>query len=221
MSNMMYLKNTRGFTLIEVMIASTIGAFISLVAVATLKSVIVSNEMVDQNIESSSEIRFAANMIQKDLVNFYNTPDINNTEFIGTIEELDSYRTPIITFYVINRTKARPAQPEGDIYEVEYYLKQSGEESGLIRRMLPNPDPNMTTLGIESVIAENINSFEVSYYDGQEWYDDWPQDIGTLPQLIEVVIEAKQTGKGLPIVEFFVVNFARNIGVTSDQASSG
>jgi type II secretion system protein J len=214
----MYLDNKRGFTLIEVMIASTIGAFISLVAVATLKSVILRNEMVDQNIESSSEIRFAANMIQKDLVNFYNTEDINDTKFIGTLEELSDYDTPVITFFALNRTKARASQPECDIYEVEYYLEKDENQSALIRRVLPNPDPNMETLGILTTIAENVESFEIGYYDGEEWYDEWTEDMGSLPQLIEVLITAASPGKGLPTVEFFVTNFSRNItAITSES----
>ena len=57
-----YSKKT-GFTLVEVMVASTIGAFISLVAVGTLKAVISSNEQVDININTASEVRFAANII--------------------------------------------------------------------------------------------------------------------------------------------------------------
>ncbi len=215
----MYLKNKTGFTLIEVMIASTIGAFISLVAVGTLKAVIFSNDMVGQNIESSSEIRFAANLIEKDLINFYNPANFTDTLMVGSYEELAEYNTALITFYTVNRTKARYDQPESDIYEVEYYLEKKGDESALVRRFRPNPDPNMETLGIQTTIAENIESFEIGYYDGETWYVDWPEDMTTAPHLVEVAIVATPLGKGLPVTESFLVNFTRNVVGASTSTS--
>jgi type II secretion system protein J len=217
----MYLNNKTGFTLIEVMIASTIGAFISLVAVGTLKAVIYSNDMVGQNIESSSEIRFAANIIERDLINFYNPANFADTLMVGSYEELAEYNTALITFYTLNRTKARYDQPECDIYEVEYYLERKGDESALIRRVRPNPDPNIETLGIQTTIAEKVESFEIGYYDGENWYADWPDDMTTAPHLVEVAIVATPQGKGLPITESFLVNFSHNIvGTTSSTSTS-
>src|SRR4030042_1164668 len=122
------------------MVASTIGAFISLVAVGTLKAVIASNELVDQNINAAAEVRFASNLIERDLINMYRDQTIENTKCIGTIEDLAEYSTSILTFYSINRTKARAYEPEGDIYEVEYYLLKEETSSALMRRLWPNPN---------------------------------------------------------------------------------
>jgi general secretion pathway protein J len=219
----MYLKNKTGFTLIEVMVASTIGAFISLVAVGTLKAVISSNAMVEENIEIASEMRFAANLIERDLINFYHPANFSDTELIGTYEELAEYNTAIITFYSLNRTKARYSQPEGDMYEVEYYLEKNEDESALIRRVRSNPDPNVATLGIQTIIAENVERFDISYYDGENWYADWPEDMTDFPHLVEVYIEAAPSDKGKPIIETLLVNLMRSVtnsGISSGSSSS-
>ena len=128
-----------GFTLVEVIIASTIGAFISLVAVGTLKAVISSNVLLDNNVNAASEVTFASNLIEKDLINIYRDDAIENMKLIGTVEDLADYSTSVITFYTVNRTKARYDQPEGDIYEVEYYLVKNEDSSSLMRRLWPNP----------------------------------------------------------------------------------
>jgi type II secretion system protein J len=211
----MYSKK-EGFTLVEVMVASTIGAFISLVAVGTLKAVITSNEQVDININAASEVRFASNIIARDLVNIYRDENIENTQLIGTIEESAEYSTSNLIFYTNNRTKARASEPEGDIYEVEYYLIKNEETSLLMRRIWPNPNEEFEPGGILTTISENIDLFEVRYFDGEEWYAEWPEDMETLPDMIEVNIVAKPQSRGIPIMESFIVNLARSVASTAE-----
>ena len=211
----MYSKKT-GFTLVEVMVASTIGAFISLVAVGTLKAVITSNEQVDININAASEVRFASNTIARDLVNIYRDENIENTKLIGTIEYQTDYSTSNIIFYTYNRTKARASEPEGDIYEVEYYLLKNEETSSLMRRIWPNPNDEFEPAGILTTIAENIDLFEIRYFDGEDWYDEWPEDMEALPDMIEVNMASYLQSRGIPIIESFIVNLARSVASTTE-----
>jgi type II secretion system protein J len=204
-----------------------------MVAVGALRAIIASAEMVDRNINAAAEVRFAANTIARDLQNFYNDDDIENTKFIGTVEPLerDSY-TSYLVFYTIGRTKARIDQPEGDLYEVEYYLMQQGETMVLMRRLWPNPSKELEPGGILTIIAEDIAAFEVQYFDGEEWSDEWPEEMQALPDLVVVSIAAKQSGRSNPPVESIIVNLARSESadvsildssgtITGGQESSG
>ncbi len=207
------LSKRTGFTLVEVLVASTIGVFIAMVAVGALRAIIASGEMVDGNINAAAEVRFAANMIARDLQNFYNDDDIDNTKFIGTIEPLenDSY-TSYLIFYTLGRTKARFDQPEGDLYEVEYYLMQEEENSSLMRRLWPNPSKEYEELeprGILTVIAEDIAAFEVQYFDGEEWSEEWPEEMQSLPDLVSISIVARQPDSSNPPAETIIINLAR------------
>jgi len=200
------------------MVASTIGAFISLVAVGTLKAVISSNEQVDININTASEVRFAANIIQRDLTNIYRDEEFENTKLIGTIEDLAEYSTSYLVFYTIKRTKARAFEPEGDMYEVEYYLVKNEDGSFLMRRLWPNPNDEFEPGGILTTIAENIELFQVRYFDGEEWYDQWLEDMETQPHIIEVIIAARpQQNRGIPIIESFIVNLTRTVTSTTEE----
>jgi general secretion pathway protein J len=216
----MYSRRT-GFTLVEVVAASTIGTFIALVAVGTLMAVTASDKLMDNNINASAEVRFAASMLSRDLVNLYRDKDIANTKLIGTVAESGQEVISYLVFYTIGRTKARADQPEGDIYEVEYYLVKEEETSALMRRLWPNPNDELEPGGILSVIAEDIDIFEVRYFDGEEWSNEWPEEMEVLPELIEVNIVAKLPEKGEPTMESFIVNFTRSAAGATEVLEGG
>ena len=208
--------------MVEVLVASTIGSFIALVAVGSLRVIIGGSEAVEDNINSAAEVRFAANMIAKDLINFSRDEEYSNTRFIGTVEDMDDgTSTSYIVFYTLGRTKARVDQPEGDIYEVEYYLTKDEEESALMRRLWPNPHQELEPGGILTVIAENIEVFNIQYFDGEEWADEWPEEIQSLPQLAEVTMVAKPSGRGVPPMESVLVNFVRAQGSEGGTLEGG
>ncbi len=208
----MTMKRT-GFTLVEVLVATTIGSFIALVSVGSLRVIIGGSEAVNRNINAAAEVRFAASMIARDLVNVYRDDDSANIRFIGTVEELDDgSSTAHVLFHTLGRTKARAIQPEGDIYEVEYYLAKDEETSALMRRFWPNPHEELDPGGILTVIAEDIEMFEISYFDGEEWAEEWPEEMESLPHIAEITIVAKQTGKGIPLMESLTLNFVRSQG---------
>jgi type II secretion system protein J len=200
-----------GFTLVEVLVASTIGVFIAMVAVGALRAIIAGAEMVDRNINAAAEVRFAANMIARDLQNLYHDGNVQNTKFIGTVEPLeqDNY-TSYVIFYTIGRTKARIEEPEGDLYEVEYYLMQEGESSYLMRRLWPNPSEELEPGGVLTVIAEDIAAFDVQYFDGEEWSDEWPEEIQALPDVVAISITARQPERSNPLSESIIVNLTRS-----------
>jgi type II secretion system protein J len=199
--------------LVEVLVASMIGVFIAVVAAGALRALTASSELADQNINAAAEVRFAANMIARDLQNLYRDQSIENTRLIGTLEELDqNSSTSYLIFYTLGRTKAREDQPEGDLYEVEYFLAKEGETSMLMRRLWPNPSKDVEPGGVLTVIAEDIEVFEVQYFDGEAWNYEWPEDMQSLPELVTVTIAGKPLGRGGPLTESFIVSLVRAQG---------
>ncbi|MHC4507884.1 MAG: type II secretion system protein GspJ [Planctomycetota bacterium] len=218
-----------GFTLVEVLVASTIAVFIAMVAAAALRTMTASSDAVDRNIDAAAEVRFAANMIARDLQNFYRTDDVEDTKLIGMLEPLnEDLSASNLIFYTISRIKARADQPEGDIYEVEYGLLQDEEKSRLMRRVWPNPSEELEPGGMLTVIAEDIELFEVEYFDGEESVYEWPEEMQSLPELMTVTLAAKSTGLGIGPTESFIVALAGSeggdiaaLGGTGSLASTG
>ena len=133
--------------------------------------------------------------------------------FVGTIETGSQGEFVSLRFYTVSRSKARQLQPEGDVYEVEYYKKaETSQGSQLMRRLWPNPNKDNNPGGILTAIANNIEVFDARYFDGLEWQNEWDQDRKKLPELVEITIGASTSSKKRIIAESFFVNFARNKG---------
>ncbi len=209
-------KKCEGFTLLEVMIASVMGAFIALVALSSLRMVTAAKELVSKNSSVSDELTFAARRIRTDLANLYRDSDINSVKFVGTIEQDASGPVKNIVFRTVSMTKARAAAIESDVYEVQYFLRRDGEGSVLARRYCPivGVESQQESLGgILTIIAEDITGFDLLYFDGSSWYDEWPETERELPQLVRITIAAgaddgDETGKNL-MAKSFLVSFPR------------
>jgi len=210
-----------GFTLVEILLASTIGAFVALVAVGALKAVSVGTEMLDSNIDTAAEVRFAAKTIATDLVNLYRDSNSTNTKFVGAVDVVDETMVSSLTVYTVSRTKARANQPEADVYEVEYFLVKEEDRSLLMKRVWPNPDKDVQPGGVLYVVAENIDVFQVRYFDEGEWQSEWPEELEAVPELAEVTIASGRPDQKGMIIESFIVNFVRSVGTQMDVLEQG
>jgi len=212
----------KGFTLAEVLVASTLSGFIAIVAVGAMNAVSQTAQTVGRVSEVHSEIRFAARMIAQDLANLYRDPSPENIKLLGVSQGSDADSPPFLTFYTVGRAKARADQPEGDVYEVEYFLGShegdaptSGvggapeQQTVLFRRLWPNPDKEREPRGILTPIADNLAVFYIRFSDGQEWTGQWTEEMQTLPRLVEVTLGTATPEKGDAVLETFTITFPR------------
>ena len=221
--------SSHGFTLAEVLVASTLSTFIALAALGALKAVTDSSQRVNRATETASEVRFASRMIARDLANLYRDTDPKNMKVVGTSQSSDAGGPVVLTFYTIGCTKARSGQPEGDIYEVEYLLSKSDDPDAdvekpkhvLLRRLWPNPDKQREPGGILSPVAENIDIFEMRFYDGRQWVSEWSEELQSIPEMIEVTLATVPEGRGNPVVEKFTINFPRMAARTGAPSGEG
>jgi len=221
--------SNRGFTLAEVLVASTLSTFIALAALGALKAVTDSSQRVNQATETASEVRFASRMMARDLASLYRDADARNMKLVGSSQGSDVGGPVILTFYAVACTKARSGQPEGDIYEVEYLLTKSDdpdveeekEKYLLFRRLWPNPDRQRDPGGILTPVAENIDVFQMRFYDGREWVSEWREELQSIPELVEITLAAVPEGRGNPVMEKFTVNFPRMAARTGAPSGEG
>jgi general secretion pathway protein J len=224
--------DNRGFTLAEILIASTISSFIALAAVGALKAVTDSSQVVNLATETAGEVRFAAQMVARDLGNLYRDPDTKSMKLVGTSQESDAAGPAMLTFYATGCSKARVGQPEGDVYEVEYFLaknektepaedKEQAEKFVLFRRLWPNPDKERNPGGVLTPIAENIDVFAMRFFDGKQWVTQWPEELQSIPEMVEVTLVTQPKERGSPVIEKFTVNFPRFAGKAAAGSGEG
>jgi general secretion pathway protein J len=186
------LKTANGFTLLEVLVASAIGAFIAVISVSFLRSAIAGREFIEENIAVADEVRYATNLLKTDFANLYRDVNKSKIVFEGLVDETETGFAANLKMHVISCSKARADAFEGDIYEVQYSLMQNQDKSVLMRRLCPVvgiEEPEETQGGILTVIAENIAGFDVMYFDGSEWTEEWIDKKGA-PVFVEVTLTA-------------------------------
>ena len=205
-----------GFTLVEVMAASVITAFIAMVAVSGLMGVTSARRQVDDVTVVNDELRFVADRIRTDMAGFYRNRQA--LLFEGVIEETPAGAFPKLRFRAICDAKARPDHPEGDLYEVEYFLAAGDDgQPWIARRQCPivgNEETDKETAGgVMTRLAERLSLFGVRYFDGEQWQLEWPREWMRVPMLVEVSLGAvveEESGIETIYTKQFFINFPRN-----------
>lgn len=201
----------KGFTLLEVLVATVIGAFVAATAVGTLRAVTASREKIASHIAAMSEIRFAGNLLRRDLNCIYRDKKAANVKLTGMPTGAEEEMTSVLTFLTVSRAQARPSYPEGDVCEVEYFLRQEDNQSVLMRRLDPYPYKREEKGGIVYIVAENIIAFGVRFFDAEnnEWQTEWPEDALSLPQMVRVTLAARMPEQKNVVTDSFIISFPR------------
>ncbi len=173
---------SRGFTLMEVMIAVAITALMGTVVAMAFQTGFQAKEVVEGDAERYRMLRTAMNRIVREVGSAYVSDrydlkrfrDQNDrpTNFVGERDRL------LLTTFAHQRlyTDAK----ESDQAVVEYFVETSHDKGAngrqdLKRRVNPNVGERMDRGGTTDVLYEGIKSLEFAYWDSEkkEWDDEW------------------------------------------------
>ena len=179
-----------GFTLVELLLATVIGALVVAVAAGTLRSVARARERADYYSEMLAHGRYALNQIRNDLANFYRCGDRNQMCLEGRSGGSANYPADRLRAYVVSDRAVGERLGESDVYEVEYMLReQAGRaERYLARRVAPVLNAQVgNEKGILSEVSRYVRVLEFEYFDGQTWQRRWGRSMD-YPELVRVTM---------------------------------
>lgn len=168
--------NTRGFTLVEMIVASTIVVGIMGTTVLCMTSGTRSEKVVTMRSGVLQTARVALDRIAADLR--LAVPLHPDGAFVGidrVIEEVEM-EADNVDFATRNYRPVRPG--EGDVCETSYFVSrdpQTGEWC-LYRRRDPSPDHRPFEGGVRERIARGVRGFRLEYTDGVLWENSWGRD---------------------------------------------
>ncbi|MCD8533720.1 MAG: prepilin-type N-terminal cleavage/methylation domain-containing protein [Verrucomicrobia bacterium] len=160
-----------GFTLIEVIVASSIVTILILGAMSCFRAAIESQKIVDERMENMQKARMVMQMIVDDLRQC--VPMVGESEFSGMSRMLGSIEADNLDFATAN---SRPIQAgESLFHEVSYFVNPGAVEGmyTLFRRRDRHPDAEPLSGGAMEPLVGGLRFLKFEYYDGLDWYDDW------------------------------------------------
>ena len=119
---------------------------------------------------------------------------------------------------IVHELREPTDQPESDLYEVEYFLAAGDEgQPWIARRQCPivgnEETPEETAGGMMTRLAERLSLFQLRYFDGEQWQQEWPMELAQTPTLIEISLGAmvkEKSGKETIYSKQIIINFPRN-----------
>lgn len=199
----------RGFTLIEVVIAVGITAFIGAVLGVSFNTTIANKDLVESQAEHYRMLRTAMSRMVREIGAAFVSDRYDSkryrdaydrpTNFIGSRDKL--------LFTSLAHQRLYADAKESDQMVVEYQLKTSTAKGAkgrvdLMRRERPQLEERMERGGSEDVLFEGAKKLEFQYWnsDKKQWEDEWdtrrPEQKSILPSRVKITIYAvDESGK--------------------------
>jgi len=183
-------RRQAGFTLVELILATTLTVLVAGSTAAILRSVTGVRERVDRDRSLQQEARAALRAVAAALRNAYRSTDEDEWLLEGVAERDGPLPADHIRLFAVSRRTVRPDEPESDVRECELGLLRPDDVGlpVLVRRTDPTRNELPDGGGVLERVAGNIVGLAFEYHDGVTWRDHWPETLRRWPDAIRVYL---------------------------------
>lgn len=181
------------FTLLELLVAMVLMNVLAASLYASLYIGFKARESSKAAVQPIRAAQIAMELLQQDIASSLPPTGILAGEFDGVDERDGNGRDcDNLLFYSSNH---KPEQEETacDIRKIELALVTSTvpDESVLVRRIETNLLSPKSLEPVEEVLCRRVLSFNLRYFDGFDWWDEWNSvsNNDTLPRAVEISLE--------------------------------
>jgi len=189
-------SHSRGFTLIEVLLALAILAAVLGVVYASFFNAEESIRRAETVRDDTDLARGLISRLSADIENTYVKGSANVIGFTGAKEEpeLDGEKRRLDSLSLTTLTNwRRPGTKESELWEVGYRFQE--KTGGDVNRVLLRREKRELTEdvpfaegGTEYELTDRVRQLRLRYYDGAAWKDDWKwKEKASLPSRVEVL----------------------------------
>lgn len=179
------LRNAGGFTLLELLLATAIGAIVLLVINATFFTALHLHNATHEKIDHDLVLQRTLGIVRRDLAGIMIPPnpkattnklsgqltsDVTSTNDLGGSSERV---TPDI---YTNSGRIDGWSPFADVQMVSYYLSpptDGAPTKNLVRAVTRNLLPAIEATTEDQTLLTGVTAAGISYFDGENWLDTW------------------------------------------------
>lgn len=184
--------NMKAFTLLELLVAMTMMSIIATSLYASLSIGFKAKESSENSIDAKRSARVVMDLLKREIVSALPPKGIMAGKFVGTDSRNESGNDmDSLSFF---SAAYNPAENEVacDIVGVEIAIstREDTDEQVLVRGITTNLLSPRSLEPYEDILCSGIETFNLRYYDGYDWLDEW--DSGnyddSLPKAVEISI---------------------------------
>ena len=179
-----HFLTSKGFTLVEILIAVAIVSLILTIIYGSYASSIDTMNYTQEKMKVFSMIRLTLSRMNEELTSSFFSEDGKDVMFSGEEGRID--------FISSSHERIFKDSQEHDLSEIGYFTEaaEEGESLCLWRREDKTPDDDVLEGGEQEQLMEGLKGIEFKYYDGEEWRDEWDsKEEACLPQAVKVTLK--------------------------------
>jgi type II secretion system protein J len=197
----------RGFTLLELLIATAVGAVVLLVIQTTYFGALRLHNTTHDRIAEDLVVQRTLGIVRRDLAGIMLpggtlSGQLQSDSFSSSLT--GSYGDRVSPDVFTNSGKIDGWNPFSDLQMVAYYLAPASGAArarNLLRVVTRNLLPVQESVPEEQVVLSGVESASVMFYDGYAWVDTWDSEAtSTLPTAIKfsLVMAARDSSQPAP-----------------------
>lgn len=187
------MRRRSGFTLLELLLATTAAATIALALYSSFASAFRARKTMDTQLTLMRETNIVLDLIEKDFQSLLRPNGTLSGPFVGYAMGTTGAEADSVQFCAIDRDATREEPLSEGIKQLTLLLKTDSTGTYLVRQVQRNLLTTAVREPVEEVISRRVTAFSVRYYDGSSWYDEWDSSLreGVLPLAVEISITVK------------------------------
>ena len=193
-----------GFTLLELLIATAVGAVVLIVIQTTFFGALRLHNTTHERIDSDLVLHRSLSIIRRDFSGLMMpggtlAGQLQTTNFSSLNE--GSYGERVTPDIYTNSGKIDGWNPFSDVQMVAYYLAgAAGDNEGkdLVRVVTRNLLPVQDSVPEEQILLHGVDSATLAFYDGSGWIDSWDStETSMLPRALKLSITMMPQERGV------------------------
>lgn len=215
------MRYSRGFTLIEVLIAIAIFSFIAVGTSEAIRRGFHVKKRVEEEWNTTHGVRSALSIVQRDIhLAFHKAQDQEAPDFGFDREKWfrDFFigKAKALHFTSLSHRKLYENVHESELSEVGYFLKPEAGKNLFIRRSSAIVDEERERGGEEDVVLDNVKDVEFRYFSStrDRWFDEWDTERtdfrDRFPDAVEIKLIVFENEKPVEYVSKILIALPNN-----------
>ncbi len=189
-------RKESAFTLLEMLVALGLMSVLAASLYASLYIGFRARDSAVAAIEPVRTVELAVELLREDIESALPPTGILAGQFIGQDAKDDSLRDADMLLFHSSAHSPEQGERACDIRKIELTFSSlpHGTERVLVRRITTNLLAPETVQPKEEILCRRVLAFNLRYFDGFDWYDDWDSSSqgNVLPLAVEVALEVER-----------------------------